>query len=201
MGTDIACYAERKVEGIWHLAEPLRPNPCWSEEVAEEEPETAPQALFSTRNYALFSILANVRNPMRALEPFAYLAEPRGFPSDSSPELRSFYACYEADAHDAGWLLVSEIIRFDWSRLIRRRGMVDTRAAHLFGPDLVGFPFDDWPAGVPISVSEAGKDLAEVEWTETHRQAAGPEFFEATLPKLAGYGPAETVRIVFWFHS
>lgn len=199
MGTDISCYVEKKVEGGWSLGEPLEPNPYWSEAFPEEEPKMVPQPLFTTRNYALFSIMANVCNPMRALEPFDFVSQPRGFPDEASSELRAYYHFERENVHSASWLLVTEMLDFNWGRTIRRRGVVEPRVAHLFPPDRVGFPIEGWPQGVPISVADAGTGT-EVRWTETYRQAAGPELFETILPKLATYGPADAVRIVFWFN-
>ncbi len=201
MGTDIACYAEVRDGGAWRLAEPLAPNPEWHEDFPEEAPRMAPQPLFTTRNYDLFAILADVRNPMRAEAPFAVIAEPRGFPEDAAAELQAYFDSEGDDAQDAGWLLVREIVDFDWTQTIQRRGMVDKRAAHLFPPGQVGFPAEAWPAGLPMAVSELKRGGVEVAWRETYREAIGSAFFEATLPKLASYGPADAVRIVFWFHS
>ena len=200
MGTDISCYAEKEINGKWLLAEPLIANELWSEEYRDEEPSLAPQCLFDSRNYALFAILADVRNDVRVVEPFNFIATPRGFPDDASPELRVYFRYWREDAHDAGWLLASEILAVDWEQVIRRRGVVDERAAHLFPPSQLGFPYADWPPGVEMSVANFGSGV-EVHWKETYRQAVGPELFDTILPKLATYGAADSVRIVFWFDS
>ena len=220
MGTDIACFAEVRDGGAWRLAEPLAPNPYWFEDLADEdfppdgevpddELRMAPQRLFETRNYDLFAILANVRNPMRAVEPFRIISKPRGFPEDACPEMRSYYEVHKYDAHDASWLTLAEIVEFDWNQRINRRGVVDKRAAHLFKPGQVGFPYDKWPAGLTISVSDfRGIDGlkirsrgVEVEWIETYKEAVGPEVFEEIIPTLNSYGAPDAVRIAFWFHS
>jgi len=200
VGTDISCYAEKKIDGKWLLAEPLTANGLWSEEFPDEEPRLAPQPLFDTRNYALFAILADVRNDVRLVEPFVFIAAPRGFPDDASPELQDYFGYWRNDAHNAGWLLASEILAFDWERIIRRRGVVDARAAHLFPPSRTGFPNAAWPPGVEQGVANYGSGI-EVQWRETYRQAVGPELIDAILPGLATYGTAEAVRVVFWFES
>jgi hypothetical protein len=40
-----------------------------------------------------------------------------------------------------------------------------------------------------------------VRWRETYEQSAGSDFMEGVLSKLKSFGPAESVRIVFWFNA
>lgn len=200
MGTDIFIYVEVHRHGRWLLAEPLEKNPIWDGEPSEMGNEWKPRELFSDRVYELFAILANVRNPMRAVTPFEYIAEPRGLPSDASRPLREWHNCWKDDAFAESWLLVAELLAFDWhGKEITRRGQVDAAAAHLFPPGRRGFPLAEWPAGLAITVADQSRAGVEVRWTETYAEAVGTEFMTTTLDTLRSYGDSKDVRVVFWF--
>ena len=85
MGTDIFMYSEYRQHGRWALCEPLEPNP-WHEDVPED-PEFKPKEVYDERNYSLFAILADIRNPSHGWTGYRFIAKPRGLPSDISPEL------------------------------------------------------------------------------------------------------------------
>ncbi|QAA31775.1 hypothetical protein [Clostridium manihotivorum] len=64
------------------------------------------------RNYDLFSVLANVRNDSN----LRYISSPRGLPYDMSPELKDFSFIDKDDLYYHSWLLVKELIDFDWNQ-------------------------------------------------------------------------------------
>lgn len=204
MGTDIHMYAEVRRQGRWLLADPLERNPYWlgDNDVEEDlEPQWIPKSIYSDRNYALFAVLANVRNPIRAVTPFEYLSEPRGLPSDVSHQLFEYFKQVEDWVFSESWLSLQELIEFDWhGKQILRRGNVNPAAAHLFPVGRRRFPFAEWPVGLPIQVADQG-DGVEVRWTETYAEAVGDEFLTKTLDILKSYGPSNEVRIVFWFDN
>ncbi len=76
--------------------------------------------------------------------------------------------------------------------------MVDKRVTHLFHPER-GFPFREWPQGLPISYTPAFKAYANVSWTETYADAAGRDFVELLEAMATTYGITNDVRFVFWF--
>ncbi|QOV88556.1 hypothetical protein [Humisphaera borealis] len=196
MGIDISMYAEVRRQEGWQLAEPLARNPYRYD---EDEPEWIPTALYSSRSYELFAVLANIRNPIRAMAPFEYLSEPRGLPADASPQLLDYYRTVESDSFSESWLLLEELTAFDWyGKEIIRRGVVNPVASHLFPPGRRGFPYADWPGGIQISVSEQGRG-AEVQWIDTYAEAVGDEFMIDGLNRLKSYGTPKDVRVVFWF--
>lgn len=200
MGTDIHMFAEVRRQGRWSLAEPLEGiRDYWPDEVAaDQEPPLRPRSLYFARNYALFAILANVCNPMRAVTPFEYISEPRGLPPDLSPPLLDCHACW--DVVFESWLTLEELIAFDWhGKQIVRRGMVDPAVAHLFPPGRRGFPISEWPMGLTISVANQSNYGVEVRWIETYAEAVGDDFMSKTLGTLRGYGQPQDVRVVFWF--
>lgn len=100
---------------------------------------------FRDRNYDVFAILADVRNGYGFAgsdtgDGFVPIDTPRGFPSDLSPEIaaqvhRDAEDDEDDDWHDPqhfwmgdhsfSWLLVSELLAYDWSRATKHRGWVD----------------------------------------------------------------------------
>jgi len=200
MGTDIRIYAEVRKQGQWQLAEPPEKNRFWAEGCLDQGGEWAPKELYSVRTYELFAILANVCNPMRAVTPFDYISKPRGLPQDISEELLDWYTSWDGTAVAASWLLLNELLAFDWhGKQILRRGMVASEAAHLFPPGRRGFPFTEWPKGLPIAVSNQSRDGIEVRWIESYAEAVGDEFMIQTMDALHTYGNPEDVRVVLWF--
>jgi hypothetical protein len=199
MGTDINIYAEVRIAGRWQLAEPVEKNSMWSEEFNKLCPEWKPKELYSVRNRSVFAILANVSNPMFAVASFDYISEPRGLPKDVSKELADWRTSWGSDAFAESWLLLEELLAFDWhGKQIVRRGNVDGRAAYLFHPGRRRFPHDEWPKGLPIAVANQGRGV-EVTWIETYAEAVGDEFLIETMRSLQSYGQSHDVRIVFWF--
>ena len=69
----------------------IKKNPLYEWD-PEHERLLIPTSIYNTRNYSLFAILANVDNGV-LIEPYDYIALPRGLPEDLSPELK-------ADAED-----------------------------------------------------------------------------------------------------
>jgi len=59
------------------------------------------------RNYALFAILADVRNYAEDLSPIFH---PRGIPNDASESIRKEHCAWESDAHSASYLTLKELI-------------------------------------------------------------------------------------------
>jgi hypothetical protein len=198
MGTDISMYTEVRKAGRWELAEPLERNDWWEEGAIDLGPEWIPKGLYSVRNYELFAILANVCNPIRSSIPFESICQPRGLPTDLSPQLHHWHAQCESSFGES-WLLLEELIAFDWhGKQIARRGVVDPKVAHLFPAGRRGFPFAEWPKGLMIAVANHGVGV-EVTWTDTYAEAVGDEFMNDTLNTLRSFGPPKDVRIVVWF--
>lgn len=62
------------------------------------------------RNYDLFSILSNTRNDHN----LKFISLPRGLPVDISPELSEVAFENKDDFYDHSWLLLNELITFNW---------------------------------------------------------------------------------------
>ena len=202
MGTDIAMYAERRERDGWHLCEPLVPNPLYDPSDPEPEPPLMPRAVYSTRNSSLFAILADVRNPHLSDVRYQPIAAPRGLPPGLSPELAAWAASLGADVFGYSWYLLAELQAYPWSqRTIKKRARVSPSVAPLFAGGEGPFPYDRWPAGEEIRISEWSRGGVTVTWVETYAESAGAEFLEDVLPFLASFGDPEDVRVVFWFDS
>lgn len=122
MGTDIHLVAEKRVNGVWVNATEFH-TPSWASE--GEPPVLNQDQYFHDRNYDVFAILADVRNGsgfagVDTGDGFKVIAEPKGLPTDMSPEVAAFM---EEIDHTPSWLTVAEIMAFDWTQVTRKRGI------------------------------------------------------------------------------
>ncbi|MGP0067164.1 MAG: hypothetical protein ACLQGP_26665 [Isosphaeraceae bacterium] len=113
---------------------------------------------------------------------------------------------FERPRHDSlfghSWLSLKDLLTFDWKgQVIQKAAMVDSDMAALFEGNPVGFPYQRWPEGKPISYSWGRPSGVSVRWRETYEQSAGPDFMEGVLSELKSFGPEESARIVFWFNT
>ena len=193
MGTDIYMHAEVKRNGAWQL---ILENTEYHPEKNAQRRE--PIKVYTGRDYNLFAILANVRNPNgRTVDDkkFDVIAPPRGLPKDLSPEIRDWF---ENWAMSPSWLLLSEILNFDWhGKVMHFEAMVDARAAHLFVED-EPFPSDKWPEDVQKGYSTIMRDGVTVRWADTYAASVGEGVLEL-FNKLKQHGEPSQVRLVFWF--
>jgi hypothetical protein len=159
MGCDIHSYVERKNDdGIWE-------HEPW---VATVEYEDGP---FDSRNYNVFGFLADVRN-YSGVTP---IVEPRGFPDDASPEVRTGWKIWSEDGHTCSYLTADELLAFDYSAQLEDRRV--TR-----GHD----------GGVTADPGE-GKMI-------TYREFLGPQFFQH-LEVLRALNEKQSARVIFWFDN
>jgi hypothetical protein len=124
MGTDIHFYVERKEGAKWISCD------TWEDDKYEPGNLIVPyrKYFYKNRNYDLFAILANVRNGrgfagVETGEGFNCIAEPRGLPNDMSPELQNEARRFLD--HTPSWLLLSEIMDFDWTQETSKYGMLN----------------------------------------------------------------------------
>lgn len=219
MGCDIHLFVERREGGTWFNADTWTPNPYHEKYPDDEQPlEIKYEDRFYTgRNYDLFAILANVRNGygfagVKTGAGFNPIAPPRGLPADVSSEVRGEADRWGADGHSHSWFTVNELLAYDWDQVTQHQGIVD--AANYMVWKYEGKP-RAWAGGVEgsgvkhLSNDEMEKVITggftdhcytEVIWTEPYRKSA-QGFLEKALPKLQTLGPADDVRIVFWFDN
>jgi hypothetical protein len=181
MGCDIHFYVERRNGSGWKSCD------VWEKPEYEDEGDrlTVPYGkhFYGDRNYDTFAILANVRNGhgfagVDTGDGFVPIAEPRGLPDDLSPELKA-----EADAyleHTPTWLLLKELMDYDWTRTTTKRGWVS------------GAEFEDWtsynrgrglgPRGWSGGVSGGSVQHISEQEMERRVQAIRDEFKGRPLP-------------------
>lgn len=201
MGTDIYMCAEVKRNGAWHLIVNLEEN---IEYYPEDDPNAQhhePLELCINRNYNLFGILADVRNPNGITlngQKFDVIAPPRGLPEDLSPEILDSLKDWQDEMSSINWLLLSEILQFDWyGKVMHYEAMVDARVAHLF-EESKPFPFDRWPEDIQMGYSAYMRDGVTVRWADTYAASIGTDVLEL-FNGLKQYGEPSTIRLVFWF--
>jgi len=152
MGCDIHAYVERLNDaGKWEFVEDADPFDC--------------------RSYGIFGFLADVRN--YSCSPV--IAEPRGLPDGLSAEAQDEYDRWDTDAHTASWLLLSELVAYDYDQPMNDRRI--TRNG------------DGGVTGTP----EEGTVM-------TVRDFLG-EWYMREIERLAAIGEPERVRVTFWFDN
>lgn len=208
MGTDIRCYAERRVNGKWELCEPLVPNPDYypadpsDPPYADDasEPEFKPQEIYDERNYSVFAIIADIRNGSHSDEDYESIAPQRGLPEDISNELAEWANYWAQYAYGFTWCSFAELLNFPWKqKSIKKKAMVDPRAAYLFNNGSDSFPHLLWPRDVRKEYAGYMKGGVTVTWRATYEESAGSYFLVNTFEKLASFGKPEDVRLVMWF--
>jgi hypothetical protein len=171
------------------------PNP--EREYDPDEPELMPGELFHSNHKELAAILTNTGKPIRSSEPYTPVVPRRGLPTDLSSELSAWLRRHEGESwFGTTWFTAREAVDFGWAdRVMRRQAYVTPQAAPLFADCPRGFPWDRWPAGVPVSYAGWSRDGVEVEWLESYAEIV-PEFARDVLPQLAALGPPDQVRLV-----
>lgn len=111
MGCDIHlfCEAKKSVMDIkkWVNCDNWKVNPYYNPTETEEyEPEYIPNSAYSSRNYALFAKLADVRSYGKDV----CIDSPRGLPSDVTPYTRRESDRWGDDGHSASWFTLRELM-------------------------------------------------------------------------------------------
>ena len=173
MGCDIHTYVEvRGPDGAWRYTKPhfrlSEWDRTWAEKAGEEPWRYEP---FDSRSYAVFGVLAGVRNYSEA----PMIANPKGFPIDVSPEVEAAAEYWGRDAHSRSWLSVAELTAFDWDKVFWDRRV--TKQGD----------------GAARADEGEGKHV-------TLREHVGDWFF-CDLETLKNLGDPDDVRVVFWFDN
>jgi hypothetical protein len=115
MGCDIHLYGEVKktptsdwtAYGIWG-----------ADDYGQWNQISAP--IYSSRNYALFSTLADVRN----YDDLPIIAPAKGLPPGLSPEVARMAEQWEGDGHSYSYFTLKELLAFDWYQSVLHTGLV-----------------------------------------------------------------------------
>jgi hypothetical protein len=182
---------------------------------------------YGSRNYNLFAILANVRNGYGFAgtptgKGFVPIDDPRGIPPDASQEYLNEVDRWNGDGHSHSYFTVQELMQYDWTQTTTLSGWVhaseyatfkrngepnawagmisgggikhisnEEMEAKFFNPEMNRY--DYWQ-------KKDDGSITEIEWSVTYYHCAG-NFLSETLPELWQLGPANKVRIVFFFDN
>jgi hypothetical protein len=115
MGCDIHCYTEvrkyryddkERKHGVWINADKWSVNPGYY--LYDEEKKwhvDIDDSVLWARHYALFAVLADVRNYWN-IKP---ISQPKGLPDDVSPEVAAEADYWGTDGHSHSWLTLREL--------------------------------------------------------------------------------------------
>lgn len=124
MGCDIHSHAERRVNGKWEVVKDAFTLDDFDREYYGREKGDSP---FRWRSYSMFGFLAGVRshwcNP---------IVEPRGFPDDTTDEVREDYEYWGSDAHTPSFLTAKELLEFNYDKPVFK-GSEETYRDNLSG--------------------------------------------------------------------
>lgn len=207
MGCDIHVLVERRTS---------RDAP-WEAVQTSDYPEC-----IDWRNYALFGMLADVRNDAGLVTP---ICEPRGLPADLSVAVDDEGCVSFADGdvvwlgdHSFSWLTLADLDAFDWSQQSNRAGYLGADAWEAWrvrvplrdrSPDLYcgyvsGPGIEMLSEGAYASRRSAGTlppdPYVLATWVETYKALAG-RWTTEVIPWLRTLGQPENVRVVFGFDS
>ncbi|MBE9210489.1 hypothetical protein IQ244_29105 [Nostoc sp. LEGE 06077] len=199
MSTDIRIFAECLQDGQWT---PLSRTEDLSKE-SHQDLSTL-EIIDIGRHYEFFTVLAGVRRE-RFLKwsgaDVRPISRPRGLPKDLSPLLKSYIQ--DDDGWGASWLMVQEVINFDWEQSITFYGLVEPQYANLFS-DNQPFPYEQWPENAHCYSLNSNylpkADIVQVSWVESYREFVGSEFLDYFFEKLLALGSPKEVRIIFYFY-
>lgn len=116
MGCDIHSFAEKKNKdtGLWEKVNDAFSLDEFDKKYLAKEKGDNP---FDWRSYSVFAFLANVRNYDHCIP----ISEPRGIPEDICEEVRESYDMWSGDAHSASYLMLRELIEFDYDTVFWNR--------------------------------------------------------------------------------
>jgi len=199
MGTDIRLFVEKKVNGQWESIKGKFNNDDEIEDAYDGD------EIFFERAYEVYAMLAGVRNGEGVDGPgtgayYSPISLPKGLPADASIYIAKQYKKQNTDpysAHDCSWLLLKEILEYDWDRQERISAYVSKEHAKAF-----------YETGtIPGSIDRKNKSnrilklgYEKIEWGSNYAEIVG-NFYSRIMPRLGEYGEPDEVRIVFWFSS
>jgi hypothetical protein len=224
MGCDIHMSYEIKKDGAWETLDwkaPYIKGTNTDGSLNLDYDKLFDDPLYVHRNYDLFAILADVRNGrgfagIQTGEGFNPISEPRGLPEDLSQSIREDSDSWNADGHSHSWLLLSEVVNYDYDQTTTQYGMVgeteykewlakgkpNSWSGGVGGPNVVHITNGQMDEIIADETqkTEGNHYYTRVEWQETYRDAVGPHWF-ALMKNLEERFGIDNVRLVFWFDN
>jgi hypothetical protein len=222
MGTDIHIQFEVFQDNQWKYLGKKEPNKYHTEpDDGESEFSYENELFYENRNYDAFAILANVRNGrgfagVKTGDGFNIISEPKGFPTDMSPEVADWAERVE---HTPSWLTLKELIDFNWNQTTRHEGWMKLDIYKNW--DKTKSP-DDYCGGVSgrniehilmIEADQLLKDPSKIDpkkeyyvnisFNESYIESFG-SYYTELIPKMKEVAPnndPSKIRMVFYFDS
>lgn len=202
MGCDIHMHVEYKnYNGYWLCGDYFVQKQCYDGEI-----EYSLIPIYHNRNYALFAVLADVRNHGDT----ECIDRPRGLPTDVTDTVREIYENECWDAHSCSYFTLKELIDFHCKRTpLKRSGLLDSEQARTLdergilptswcqGTNVEGYERREWEEEnnvlLPLisKLKERADDLGVIYdflWDSDRG------FEEA-------YIKSDRIRIIFWFDN
>lgn len=224
MGCDIHVYVEynrgnEDEQKEWVNCDDWRYNPYYKpkpakdiddatflEELDYDERMYEHHAIYTHRNYTLFSYLADVRND-GSIKP---IVEPRGIPEDVHILTLKEYERWDSDAHTPSYLTLKELKEYAKANRIKQyKGYLSEEQIKKL--DAGEKPTDWWGEDAPIGLMEERKFqlrewMGELKTFDTLIEALDKRMRDVhwlgewkTEEECAEY--EEDIRIVFWFDN
>ncbi len=225
MGCDIHLYAEKRVDGKWVTADEWEPDEYDDEGFTLCVPYE--KRIYDSRNYYLFSILADVRNGCGFAgsdtgDQFIPIATPRGLPEDVTPKVKKESGGWGGDGHSYSFFTVAELLGYDWTQTATLRGWVTAKeyeewqrmirwvpgpksyCAGVGGRSVKHVTETEMKALIQGGVEQSTQNLrstyCKISWQDSYHGVCKVFWWDA-IPKLLALGAPEDVRIVFWFDN
>jgi hypothetical protein len=197
MGADIQCYAEKRSLSVggWELIKNFNSFPFGDND-----------AVYRSRDYDIFSVLANVRNQNNIIP----ISKPRGLPADISDEaMKKFCICIEEEnlkdlGYEYSWVTSEKIDQ--WLETGYSRHVVIENRNYITDPDLHSY---SWLTFKEIYDYPYWNELLERPWVDSP-QYSKSEFAAINrdlldlLDQICSLYPEndlEDFRLVFAFDS
>lgn len=229
MGCDIHVIIERRDNGGPWVRVPFATVPYVERGTADSWWKEFDEAIaagavampdqFTSRNYSLFGILADVRNGFGFAgiptgEPWTAIAPDRGLPADMVPLANPYELGDHLGDHSFTWIGLDELRAFDWDGTVRRkRGVVEFPVWREWQDSQDTQP-TEWAGGVSgrsVEIITAAQALerstnlhdnlyVESEWSTTAREATG-DWPGQIIPILERIANGGELRLLMGFDS
>ena len=231
MGSDIHCILEVERSGQWIFHESQKHirfflcNGLFCHDAIGKEDcygFDIDHNFYSSRNYDLFTILANIRNGRGFAgcdtgDDFEALSNPKGIPDNASWQYKKLVDRWDADGHSHSYFTWKELKATEeyWNKKTKKRGMVDVEGYDYYKK--TGFPPDFFILGGAEVISSNEMDVicnneeakkasmkcTVIEWEETYKEASGIQEIFGALEKISKEEKLtdEQMRIVFFFDN
>lgn len=196
MGCDIHLFTERKRsinnEQKWVNADNWKLNPYYEENNEDGENKYELNSAYSHRNYALFSILADVRNDSENKP----ISEPKGLPEDISEVVKAESDKWDSDGHSHSYFTMKELYDYyEQNNIVKFSGLVDENGVK----EIEAGKMPNWWCKGSTQENLVWKEWKQENYVLKNFIEALEKHFESDYYRKEE--DSEKYRIVFWFDN